>query len=289
MKYKKIYIMVLTALYIFFISIFSVKASTYSTYMQSANGPYTIEISGKYTSYRVENSAGQQTTLFKNWGQGKVIFSYVLGNRQTPTSQINQVTLMQTDGGEFVCDIGQSTQYVDNTTLNNTVTAICDVDLQNNNGITHVNFYRNTVAGTLLVIPGLFMEIITTEQPNVNVNVNQQEVTQAIQSSQAQVHQDIQQSNAIANDIKNAINEDVGNNYKQTPNQTDYNNYHNQEQSILGQISNTDTSAINIQNNNNANLFIWDTITKSLQSHAKVMALMISILSIGIIKLILNR
>ena len=295
MKLNKICIMILTGIYIFFISMFNVKALITSHYIRDPGQTARLDISGTYANFETN-----QTTLgnvwdgpiFAGYGEGYIIFSYVMWNDTSATS-IYSVEVISTNGIN-TCEIGNSKTYYDNTTQADIVTAKCYVNLSTNHYLTGFRFHRHVGAGTEHVIVSEIATWVSMQEANVSVDTGNMEtgitnVENAVNNSAQNIINNIQTNTQIQNDIKNALNEDVGENYKQTPNQSDYNNYHQKENDIIGQISNTDTSAINIQNNNNANLFIWDTITRSLQSHAKVMALMISILSIGIIKLILNR
>ena len=63
----------------------------------------------------------------------------------------------------------------------------------------------------------------------------------------------------------------------------------NQENQLKELIGIDDVEIPNIQVNTNASSFIWNTITSILQSRLKLMVLITSVLTIGLIKLILNR
>ena len=251
------------------------------------------------SSGNIAHAFNGTTGIFKNQGQGKIIYQFLVTGKRN----INTIAI-ETDNSMSVCDFGTTSGFNDSSTQQVFYSIVCNVDLSNNNKAINLLIYGYAWEQTYINW-GRTIQFSNFENGNdytqvlSNVDANLNSISSAVwsiksnsdlikQYLQTMVNNNTTINNNV-NDIKDSINEDVGNNYKQTPNQTDYNNYHQKEQSILGQISNTDTSAINIQNNNNANLFIWDTITRSLQSHAKVMALMISILSIGIIKLILNR
>ena len=85
------------------------------------------------------------------------------------------------------------------------------------------------------------------------------------------------------------MNEDISSSDKEAPDQTQYNNAKQQEDNIIQSISNVSANDITFSQDIQATNKIWDTTTRFLQTNAKVMGLVISILSIGIIKLIMNR
>ena len=71
------------------------------------------------------------------------------------------------------------------------------------------------------------------------------------------------------------------------PNQDEYNKV---EDELLNNEDASDAqNSIDIQINENAMSYIWDLITQFLQANSKVFGLFISVLSLGIIALILNR
>lgn len=266
MKKNKICIMILTGIYIFFISIFNVKALTIQNAVGYRNG----------ASYSLSGGNGSYADIaIKYYGGNQIDSVEKLSFYIEPNSTESQYKYVS---GFIRFEFANpSGTYVPDAPIVSLAGNTCELEHSIGTGPSYVAFTCPMTGGWIdfLNLP----ESLTSFYIQRNLGV----------SDLVQNNATLNQIQTNTNDIKNAMEEDVDNNYKQTPNQNDYNNYHQKENDIIGQISNTDTSAINIQNNNNANLFIWDTLTRSLQSHAKVMALMISILSIGIIKLILNR
>lgn len=57
----------------------------------------------------------------------------------------------------------------------------------------------------------------------------------------------------------------------------------------LKQSINLDSSSVDVQFNTSATTWIWDIVSNFRISHAKITLLITSILSLGIIKMILNR
>lgn len=274
MKKNKICIMILTGIYIFFISIFNVKAEVLGTGIYGLN-------------YNDDNGVHWQTSCSVLDMSGNTGIGHCTLNNMNLYGNGN-AKLYITNGGTLSNKSVSFVVYNGNNNID-----VTGIFLEDNNTTFSCEIYsslynQNTMAYNV-ICPNL--PTLTGNATNINFMI----VNQTFETFVVNLDFGISAINGFdsnttsINDIKNSINEDVDNNYKQAPNQSDYNNYHQKENNIIGQISNTDTSAINIQNNNNANLFIWNTMTRCLESHAKVMALMISILSIGIIKLILNR
>ena len=96
-------------------------------------------------------------------------------------------------------------------------------------------------------------------------------------------------STQINNNIEDIKNADIGENSKEQPDQTDYNNYQQSEEDLFNKVEKADTSQINIGLDIPTTTWIWDTMTTFLQTHELIFIMFISILSIGIIKLALGR
>ena len=90
-------------------------------------------------------------------------------------------------------------------------------------------------------------------------------------------------------DIKNKMNEDIDNDSKTAPNQTEYDNAKQQENTIISGISGASPNDITFTQDINATGTIWNLIDNIVNTNAKIIGLIISILSIGLIKLILAR
>ena len=95
-----------------------------------------------------------------------------------------------------------------------------------------------------------------------------------------------QQTNDRLDEI---INSDISNADKELPNDDDYKNYQNAEDSLMDKVNQADTSIIDIAIDTNSSNFVWNNLTKFLQSHRLIFSTFIAILSIGIIKLALGR
>lgn len=100
-------------------------------------------------------------------------------------------------------------------------------------------------------------------------------VQQAIQNLQTQVQ----------NNQQEMMNADA--NADMTPNTS--NDYTQNEQQLITEMNKANFTNVEIALDNNSNNFVWQTMTRLLESNALIMGLFISILSIGIIKLVLGR
>lgn len=108
---------------------------------------------------------------------------------------------------------------------------------------------------------------------------NEQATTNAI-NNQTQQQQ---------NNHDELMDEDIDATSKQEVDQTQYNNYKNKEQQLMGVTSGTSLNDLNIGIDANTSSTIWQLITRIIQQNSKIFGLFISILSIGIIKIALTR
>ena len=91
-----------------------------------------------------------------------------------------------------------------------------------------------------------------------------------------------------AQDIQNGINNSDYSGTTEQPDSTDFNSYEQKEQALENMAS-ADMSAVNVGLNANASNWIWNIINRILNTNPIIMAFYITILSIGVIKLIMRR
>ena len=112
-----------------------------------------------------------------------------------------------------------------------------------------------------------------------------EEISNAIEQQTQQQHQDsLNEQNAI-NGITNA---DYNGTLEQA-NTQDYNDYQTQENNLLNNMQSMDLNSVNIAIDQDSSNFVWNTMTRLIQSHSLIFSMIISILSIGVIKLMLSR
>lgn len=75
----------------------------------------------------------------------------------------------------------------------------------------------------------------------------------------------------------------------ETPDDSSYKDYEQSEEELEEYIKQADTSVLDVAIDTNTSKFIWDTMTSFIKSNALVFSTIIALLSIGIIKLALNR
>lgn len=95
--------------------------------------------------------------------------------------------------------------------------------------------------------------------------------------------------NQTNNKLDNIIDKDISSSDKQLPNDDSYQDYNNAESSLKDKVSQADMSNIDIAIDVNSSSFVWNTLSSFIQSHQLIFSMIISILSIGIIKLALGR
>lgn len=95
-----------------------------------------------------------------------------------------------------------------------------------------------------------------------------------------------QKTNDKIDDIKNS---DITNESKEAPNTNEFNDYQKAENGLFDKMKQADTNNLDVAIDGNSANFVWDTITRFYNSNALLMNFLISILSIGIIKMALGR
>lgn len=90
---------------------------------------------------------------------------------------------------------------------------------------------------------------------------------------------------AITEQTTQMLNADA--NSDMTPNKS--NDYTQNEQQLINQMNRADFTKIDIAIDENSNNFVWQTMTNLLNTNTLIIGLFITILSIGIIKLVLGR
>lgn len=91
------------------------------------------------------------------------------------------------------------------------------------------------------------------------------------------------------NKLDNIYESDLSDTDKEKVDDTTLNEYENAENDVLDQINDVDLDNVDISMDVNSTNFIWELITDIFNSHPLIMSTVISILSIGIIKLALGR
>lgn len=194
------------------------KAETSTTYMGSWQYNYTITNTshGEIDIPMIrENNTYYQA--FNGAGEGTIIFSVHAGNAQGGTGQIEEISIKNDNGTyTYTCEVGNMLSYTDNLQQRLIYTVKCPVYYPSGIGMAKVHI-RTDGVGTLVVSTSKTATFVPKD--NVNVNVNQQQVVNAITASQqatisaiqsagTQAHQDAQQAHQDSQDIKNTITND---------------------------------------------------------------------------------
>lgn len=140
-------------------------------------------------------------------------------------------------------------------------------------------------------------QIVASPTDNNQSNYNGPTSTQFQNWFNQQINNANNNTNTIINNnnentdriIETLEGEDLTTNEKQPATNNDVNNYQDQEDALMDMmdtdsLDNVDI-AIEIQSNN----WIWQTMTSLMNTHAIIMTMFISLLSIGVIKLVMNR
>lgn len=94
------------------------------------------------------------------------------------------------------------------------------------------------------------------------------------------------QINSSLNDINNA---DISDNDKTLPDDSKYTDYSDTESSLKDKVSQADLNSLSIGIDATSSSWVWDTLTRFIQSNSIIFGMFIAILSIGVIKMALGR
>lgn len=95
--------------------------------------------------------------------------------------------------------------------------------------------------------------------------------------------------NDTNNKLDDINNQDINSSDKELPDDSKYQNYENKENELRGIINQADTSVVDISLDSNTNSFIWDSVVNFINTNTLVYGFYITILSIGVVKLVLGR
>lgn len=151
------------------------------------------------------------------------------------------------------------------------------------------NPYANNLYG---IKDGFYVSSYPSEEQALNNAMS--DLANAINTNQTD------NTNRVINSVNNMTNQllqkqdewqntDLDNNTKQNADTTQYNTTIGKEEDIIDSIGNIDENQIQISLNPSTSNWIWETLTRLIQSNTIVFSTLISILSIGVIKLILRR
>ncbi len=122
----------------------------------------------------------------------------------------------------------------------------------------------------------------SVEEVQNSVEQVQAEMEEVNSSIDEQTQQDKEQHEEL-------MNSDISEEDKELPDDSKYQDYTDTENSLKDKVNEADMSVISIGIDSNSSSFVWDTLTRLIQSHSVIFGMFIAILSIGIIKLALGR
>lgn len=128
-----------------------------------------------------------------------------------------------------------------------------------------------------------------TESDKIIISQNQN--TNDIIDNQNQNANDIMNNQDENTDkiVDSLEGEDLTSSEKEPVNKDELNSYENAEDKLLNEDNLNYINDIDISQDSNTNDFIWDFITSAINTHTRIFGFVVTILSIGIIKLALNR
>lgn len=176
------------------------------------------------------------------------------------------------------------TPYISTTNVNlyygNSGRMICELD---NNLVAKCRIPKNE---TSISISGYIIDTYLNNQSSTIQAGIVNGVYQLCKDSDTQIIEQQQETNNKIDEIQNS---DISSESKESPNTDQYDDYQDAENSLFDKMEQADTSNLNVAIDGNSANFVWDTITRFYNSNALLMNFLISILSIGIIKMALGR
>lgn len=181
---------------------------------------------------------------------------------------------------------------------------------QNNHDLYHITFNYSQQLSSIVNInstnitcwfernpsDGLFMQSIgsytlkryTYYNNSFNYSVSTDPNTGLLQDITNQNETIINQNNTTNQKLDDLKDADY-NGATEQPNTDNYEDYEENEQALLDNMSSMNLNDVSIAIDNNSSGFVWNTLTRFIQSNSLIFSMIISILSIGIIKLMLSR
>ena len=193
----------------------------------------------------------------------------------------------------MTCDSGETFSYSKNGSsgADYTISYYCARLDFNQADITHIayTYYDSKVGRAWQNVSNFYMVGLTTDATNNDIISNQNSNAEAIINNQNQNTEDIiNNQNSNTDKVIDSIEGDGLTN--DTPlDESTKNDYESAEDKLMNEDNLNYINDIDIALDSNSSDFIWDLITRILNTHALVFGAMITILSLGIIKLVLNR
>lgn len=235
-----------------------------SVYSRTGASSYTFQVSAtSYTTYdfyilyvAVANTDNLNASLSGGcnsscFGSGVTVQQTGISNGQYPTF----IVILRR--GKFDCGVGSGACIVDN-----------NLTLSSDR-----SFYLE-----------VYGAVGTNENPALNNNY---------QDFQSVIKNQNQNTNNIINNQNqnwsNFNNTDLSNSDKEAPNTDNYNDYQTAENNLFDKMQQANTNNLNVAIDSNSATWVWARITEWLNCHALLMSFLVSMLSIGIIKMALGR
>lgn len=176
------------------------------------------------------------------------------------------------------------TPYISTTNINlyygNGGRINCELD---NNLVAKCKIPKNE---TNIAISGYIMDTYLNNQSSTIRAGIVNGVIQYCKDTDTQIIEKQQETNTKLDEIQNS---DISNDSKESPNTNEFNDYQKAENGLFDKMKQADTNNLDVAIDGNSANFVWDTITRFYNSNALLMNFLISILSIGIIKMALGR
>lgn len=251
-----------------------------STYMQFGDNEFFASLdhpsdSVVRSTFRYSNSPFDGT---KNLDISFMIYSE--WNKVLPTVNVDGTACEVYFSGSIPTDIPPSNDWhTDRQTYNNIYNVSCK-NVSSVGQTFNINIYSPKSTGYYgFAVNRQIYYSNSTEQNIGEINGN-------INSGFDSMKDQQQQTNDKLDEIQNS---DISDRDKEMPDDSSYHDYSSTQDEILDMTSEADLSILDVGLDAKSSSWVWDTLTRLLQSNSVIFGTIIAILSIGVIKLVLGR
>lgn len=273
---------------------------TYSIYGRNTN---TISYSGGRNGIDVRYSVSSNTSnTDSTLEQGSYAFTFSFMQRyhssayQVPMLQNLTLWYFTTSSkdnySKMTCDVGESFTYQQKKVANYIdiyVTYKCSRLDVNRSDITHVAFQFTNFFSDGTAIDSYYTEVYSNMYL-LSIDDDSQSIEDIIANANQNANTIINSQNSNTDKLVDSIQgSDLTDNEKESVDKDTLNDYNDSESALLDENRLNAINNIDISIDSNTNDFIWNFITSVINTHTRIFGFVIAILSIGIIKLVLNR
>lgn len=259
---------------------------TTSIYPINDINTFSYTISGSTSNPDDGLAVGQTYEVISTW-----CISYLSGMQMNLISQVgNNVSEYGFLGSEEACVYTASNGNV----LTGRKANIYSIFTISSSGVfySRYSFYRNAGgfrAGFLNYSILTGSDINTNKNTQQIINNDNSNTQDIINNQNANTDRVVNAQNATTNAINDMNNRDLSSSDKTPVDSSEYNSMHNKEEQLFDKMNSADINSLNVAIDTNSSNWVWNTMVAFFGANSLINGFIISILSIGIIKMALGR